>query len=380
MKICYIGHSYYPGNVPFYVHTQLLAQLGCEVHAIARRRADEPVNEAVENVQVHRILDDTVQILKPLAMRRYLKSIHAVLSQIDDVDIVHVTNNVGASLLPLLYREESSRWILEIRSPPLHKKWRTMVSNLRVRMESRAFDAILVHARAVGEDIFGTWRHDLIELPIGADFEHFKPYRNHELRRSLGLPDDALVLVYSGSMSSLRQLSRLIHGFQLALSRIPSLYLLMVGAGNDKENLQHLAQALGIAQHVLFVGYVTYADMPAYLQCADIGIGYVPITPWYDKAPVLKTIESLATGLPTIATKTLGNQEYIIQGKNGLLSDDTPLALAESIISICTRAEVRESSKLVARNSVEKFDFRRIVRETLYPTYCELRQQKENNE
>ncbi|RIK38576.1 MAG: hypothetical protein DCC55_20700 [Chloroflexi bacterium] len=370
MKICYIGHGPYPHNVPFYVHTQLLGELGCEVHAIAWHRPGDPVVEKVGTVCVHRLPEGVVSSASsPSAIARFVRAVREILLTIDQVDLVHVSAGIGVSLLPLLLRKRIPHWVLEIRSPPLHGGVRVLLSRLRMRAEAMFFDRIFVHARAVADDIFGDGAHKMIELPIGVDFEHFRPGANDELRTTLGLSKTELVLVYSGSISTLRQLDRLLAGFALACHSLPNLHLLMLGEGDDAERLRQLANQLGIAGRVHFLGFVPYAKVPQQLHVADIGLGYVPMTAWYENAPVLKTMEFLASGLPTIATATQGNQHYIRHGENGLLVDDTPEAIAASIIMLGQDPQLRAKFRAVACGSIRQYDFRTIVRTVLLPAY-----------
>lgn len=373
MKICYIQQGFYPENVPFYVHTQLLAALECEVHAIARRRPGELQEETVNQVQVHRLLECSTQTyLSKSSTYRFLQAARHVLSDLDDISIVHINNFFGASLLPITNRKKGSKWVLDIRSPALHGRWRSTLSNFRTRQESRIFDATMVHAKAVGVDIFGEDESQFVELPIGVDFSHFKPGRNHELRKRLKIQKDDWALIYSGKISVLRQLDNLLKGFHQAHLRLGRLHLIMVGTGDNVEHLKELSKRLAIEERVHFIGFIPYPEMPSILQAADIGLGYVPQTPWYDKAPVLKTLESLATGLPTIATATQGNSEYITNRENGLLVMDSPDEIADSISDLITDVALQKKFQSVARISIEHFNFVEIVRNILYKTYVDL--------
>ncbi len=369
MKIGYIYPSFYPGNVPFYVHTQKLAELGCQVHAIAIRREDERPHEIIGQVQVERVPtrltpDDRYRS----SFASFLLSAHHVLSQDNDWDIIHVANIPGSSLLPLLAQRNEYGWVLDIRSPPLHKKSRALISKLRIRLESRAFDETFAHSLAVGEAIFGLGSTRFVELPIGVDFDHFRPGTNTEVRLRLGVAPDQKILIYTGVIRPKRRLDKLLAGFQQADQQVGGLHLLVVGEGPDRQRLQDLAQEMGIAERVHFVGVVPYDQMPRYLWAADIGLGYVPMTPMFDKAPVLKTLESLAAGLPTIATATEGNQAYITNRRNGLLVEDSPEAIADGITELCRNDDLYR--KLAnAGASIREYDWARIVEDVLLSTY-----------
>lgn len=245
------------------------------------------------------------------------------------------------------------------------------MSNYRIRLESRSFATALVHAQEVAEDIFGSDNGSFVELPIGVDFDHFRPGTNPALRQALGIRPDEILFIYTGSLMPIRQLDQLVLGFHQAQQKAHKIHLMLVGDGLAVPQLQEMASSLGISSRVHFQGFVTYDDMPQYMQAADVGIGYVPMVPWYDKAPVLKTMESMASGLPTIATATRGNQAYINDGVDGLLVEDSPEALSRAMITLATDSELR-SRFSQGRQAIDSYQWKRIVAEILNPTYEKL--------
>jgi glycosyltransferase involved in cell wall biosynthesis len=262
-------------------------------------------------------------------------------------------------------------WVLEIQSPPLHAGWRSTVSNYRIRLDARSFTITLDHDQDVAEDIFGTQNGRFVELPIGVDFDHFRPGKNPKLRQKLGIDPNEIVFVYTGTFKPVRRLHRVVHAFHLALQSIPNLHLLFVGEGIDVPRLKETAKSLGIAPQIHFTGLVSYENMPAAMHAADIGLGYVPQDPWFDKAPVLKTMESLASGLPTIATATRGNQKYIKNGVNGMLVEDKPNDLAAAMIKLALDEDLRTQFSN-GREFINAYQWKRIVSDILNPTYERL--------
>jgi glycosyltransferase involved in cell wall biosynthesis len=184
------------------------------------------------------------------------------------------------------------------------------------------------------------------------------------------LPDEIL-FIYTGSIMPIRQLDKLLHGFSLAQRAEKNLHLLFVGTGLAMAQLKELATTLDVDSRVHFAGLVAYEEIPGYMHAADIGLGYVPMVTSFDKAPVLKTMESLASGLPTIATATLGNQLYIKDGVNGLLVQDTPEALAQAMCKLATNATLRSQFEN-GREFIDAYQWQRIVGDVLNPTYERL--------
>jgi glycosyltransferase involved in cell wall biosynthesis len=374
MKICYIAPKFYGGNIPFFEYTQGLAAYGHQVHVLVPGREGEADLERVGGVTVERIAADHSARQQDFrfSFLHFLYSAHCALARHPDWDIITVRNLPGVSLLPRFHRKQrTAKWVLEIMSPPLHANWRTIVSNYRIRFEARSFAEVLVHAQAVGEDIFGGRNGRFVELPIGVDFDHFCPGKNPDLRQALEILPDEILFIYTGSIMPIRQLDKLLHGFSLAQRAEKNLHLLFVGTGLAMAQLKELATTLDVDSRVHFAGLVAYEEIPGYMHAADIGLGYVPMVTSFDKAPVLKTMESLASGLPTIATATLGNQLYIKDGVNGLLVQDTPEALAQAMCKLATNATLRSQFEN-GREFIDAYQWQRIVGDVLNPTYERL--------
>lgn len=370
MKIAYVCYNPYPGNAPFFVHTQKLAESGCDVVAFALKRPGEPPSERLGDVQVERIAPYEPEASQKTTIPRFLLQAKRALDSHETFDIVHATNLIGISLLPILSRRQATGWVFEIRSPPLYGAWRAAISNLRTRAESSAFDLTLVHAQAVGMAIFSDNRQ-FEEVPIGVDLEHFALGRNVQLRSELGLSDDDLVALYVGTISKQRSLWNMLEAFAKAADQVSHLHLLVLGWPEHAwlTEMQPHIHELGLADKVHYCGYHPYSDMPQYFQAADIGLGFVPITPWYDKAPVLKTMEYLAAGLPVVATATEGNALYITHEENGLLVGDTPEAFAAGIVKVATDSSLRNRFKGAARESIRPYSWQTIVSDKLLPAY-----------
>ena len=380
MKICYICPNYYKGEVPFYEYTQGLARLGHEVHAVVTRREGEPRFEQVNGVSVERIAPDHSSSYDgyQFSFLQFLMKSRQAIDRQNNWDVINLRNLPGVSLLPRVYnRDQGGSWVLEIQSPPLHQGWRSTLSNYRIRFEASAFSTTLVHAQVVAEEIFGSGSGRFVELPIGVDFNHFRPGKNPSLRQDLGVSPDEILFIYTGAIMPIRQLDRLVLGFDQALQTMGNLHLLLVGDGLAVPELQELVSSLDLASHVHFLGRISYDDMPETMQAADVGLGYVPMVPWYDKAPVLKTMESMASGLPTIATATEGNRAYIEDGIDGLLVDDTPEALSQAMIKLADNNDLRLKFSR-GRQAIDSFRWTRIVENILEPTYQQIVEKRQS--
>jgi glycosyltransferase involved in cell wall biosynthesis len=158
----------------------------------------------------------------------------------------------------------------------------------------------------------------------GIDLHAFSSCNHSINRNSIGLQEDDFVLVFSGRVTAEKGIMQLIEAMTL-LQDLPRIKLLVIGSsfyGND-DNENSFAKALrGKAAHlsdrIIFTGFIPYAQMPNYLQIADIAV--IPSV-WDDPFPTT-VLEAQATGLPIISTRRGGIPEQVTEESAILLDTD----------------------------------------------------------
>jgi len=76
---------------------------------------------------------------------------------------------------------------------------------------------------------------------------------------------------------------------------------ILIGKGPAMESLQQLARELGIADHVLFTGWVDYEQVPRYLAATDICVVPDPSNEYNDHSTIVKVMEYMAQAKPVVA-------------------------------------------------------------------------------
>ncbi len=135
-------------------------------------------------------------------------------------------------------------------------------------------------------------------IPNGVDVAHFT--------RPQARPDDlprSPVAVYVGSLHE----SRLDIELVLDLARsVPELSVALVGP----DSLDHTArERLRTNPRITLTGARPYADVPAYLQHADVIVVPHIVSPFTESLDPVKAYECLAVGRPTVATPVAGFRE-----------------------------------------------------------------------
>jgi glycosyltransferase involved in cell wall biosynthesis len=180
----------------------------------------------------------------------------------------------------------------------------------------------------------------------GIDLSPFRTaLRRSEVRASLGIGDDALVFVIVANLIPYKGHRDLIAAFGRAHARLPGNWRLLVVGRDDGvgAGLREQASALGIGDHLVFLG--PRRDVPDLLRSADVGI-----LSSHQEGFSNAILESMAAGLPTIATNVGGNPEAVIDGETGLIvaphdADGMSAAIERLAADAGLRARLGEASR-----------------------------------
>ncbi len=177
-------------------------------------------------------------------------------------------------------------------------------------------------------------------LRNGVDTERFAPQPRDVARRRLGLREDGRYLLMVGNLVELKG-----HAIAIeALASLPEVELLCVGAGPEQAALQALAQRLGLAQRVHFVGQVGQGDLKWWYSVADALALCSSREGWPN---VL--LESMACGTPVLATRVGGAPEVVSTPAAGrLLERRDARALADAWHGLMAEPPTRAATRQYA--------------------------------
>lgn len=102
---------------------------------------------------------------------------------------------------------------------------------------------------------------------MGVDEKVF--VRVEKAKEKLGLQEKKVIL-YVGRLSEEKGLEYLIQAIPHILKKVTNCSVLIVGDGNKREELEHLAKRLKIQESILFIGSVPHKQLPLYYSAADV--------------------------------------------------------------------------------------------------------------
>jgi glycosyltransferase involved in cell wall biosynthesis len=134
------------------------------------------------------------------------------------------------------------------------------------------------------------------------------------VRLPMGIPAGALVIGTVGRLVEVKQQNRLIEAYAALRSRgrHANTWLLIVGDGPERQNLEKLACELGVADRTVFTGYCPKPQK--LLRAMDL----FALTSRHEGLP-LALLEAWASGLPVVSTSVGAIPQTVIHGINGML-------------------------------------------------------------
>jgi glycosyltransferase involved in cell wall biosynthesis len=190
-------------------------------------------------------------------------------------------------------------------------------------------------------------------VPLGIDLDHF----------AAATPALSCTGRLVGSVARLAPQKGqriLLDAVPLVLRRHPDARFVLVGDGELRDELEHQAHRLGIADSVLFTGART--DVPELLASFSVFA-----LPSYFEGLCLAVLEAQAAGVPVVATPVGGVRETVVPGETGMRCDPgDPVSLADGIARLLDDPdEARRLADEALRRVRERFGIERMVAETI---------------
>jgi glycosyltransferase involved in cell wall biosynthesis len=190
----------------------------------------------------------------------------------------------------------------------------------------------------------GVPRSRIIVLRNGVDLDRFHPIDRGAARNTLGIVRPTLASV--GHLVERKGHHHVIR----ALTQLPGMDLMIVGAGQERNSLEQLAVRLGVRDRVRFVGAVDQDQLCLIYNAIDALVLASSREGW---ANVL--LESMACGTPVVASAVWGTPEVVAAPEAGVLMpslDATGVALGvDQLFSALPR-------RIDTRRYAEGFDWK----------------------
>lgn len=209
-----------------------------------------------------------------------------------------------------------------------------------IRWAARRAQGLITVCHALKEVLVGLGipPEQVMVLRNGVDLERFRPLEREGLRARLGLTRRTMLAV--GHLIERKGYPLVIQ----ALAQLPEVDLLIVGEGEARQALGQLAETLGVAPRIRWLGAVSQELLPEYYNAADLLVLASSREGW---ANVL--LEAMACGTPVIASPVWGTPEIVTDPAAGVLMTEISVAaLLEAHARLLANHPTREQTRRFA--------------------------------
>ena len=258
---------------------------------------------------------------------------------------------MGCSFLLLFLRNA----VLDVRTMSVSRsRWYRAISDLVLNFEAFFFPSVSVLSE--GMKLKFIYRKNISVIPLGG------PKFDYQEKSS-----DKMSVLYVGTLKGRSILStvKAFHKFLIKNPERPARYDI-VARGDSHQELKILKYINQHALHdyVSFHGEVNFPELTAYYLHANVGLSYIPITPYYDHQPPTKTFEYLLSGMYVIATATSENCR-VINSVNGCLIGDKIEDIANAFQSTSIKMPSINHIKIHKESEIYSWDA--IIQNNLLP-------------
>jgi glycosyltransferase involved in cell wall biosynthesis len=293
-----------------------------------------------------------------------------------DPDVVHVFKPIGYSGLAGLYLRWFSRRALVLDTDdwegtggwsdvnPYPALWKR-VFDWQERWLARHADAVTVVSRTLQTQVwgFGVDPARVFYLPNGPDAgwrrrPQVDARRIAAIRARLGV-NDAPFALYLGHIPHGSDLDLALDALARLRDQLPEARIVVAGVGDGLPRLKAYAQTVGVADRVLFPGWIEHDQTDAYLAAADAAINPYRDTLINRSKCAGKVIAAMAMGKAMVTSRVGENLAYIQDGHSGLLTEPgDPGDLARALRAVLSdRNWAAELGRNARKRIWEKFDW-----------------------
>ncbi|MCX7627876.1 MAG: glycosyltransferase [Methylophilaceae bacterium] len=148
-------------------------------------------------------------------------------------------------------------------------------------------------------------------IPTGLEPERFEPGNRARFRARYGIPAQRPVLLYVGRVAYEKNIGFLLHVLKRVCAQVPDALLLIAGEGPARSDLERQSRDLGLADHVMFLGYL---DRHTELNdCYRAGDVFVFSSRTETQGLVL--LEAMAQAVPVVSFAEMGTQDVLREGE-----------------------------------------------------------------
>ena len=246
---------------------------------------------------------------------------------------------------------------------------RASESEPRERIEAeqrlvRGLDCIVAateHERRLLMQIYRVPASRVAVVPLGVDLDQFQPRSQAEARAALGIDADERMVLAIGRIEPLKGFDILIRAIAQLSDRRGAVLSIIGGderASREIAALRAVAEEVGVADAVRFLGPRPHEALPAYYNAADV----VAVPSFYESFGLV-AVEAMASGVPVVASRVGGLASTVADGRTGyLIPWRCPEPFAEKIELLLRNQELARALGRAAAERMRSYSWAEVAR------------------
>ena len=201
------------------------------------------------------------------------------------------------------------------------------------------------------QELYGVSSRRLHIIPLGIDWER---WQTHLSKASQSRKRPPTILCVAKQYPR-KGIADLIRAFAKILTELSQTHLCLVGGGPEFEANRTLAQNLGIAAKIDFIGDVNDdAVLAGYYRNADVFC-----LPSYHETFGIAFVEAMAAGLPVVAYRTTAVPEVVDESAGILVEPENIDRLAQNLVTLFFDAKLRRKMGRAGQTHARKFTWKK---------------------
>ena len=339
-------------------YLKMFKEMGWETAVAARNDYENPADCVIPYCDIYYNIPFERNPLKPGNLKAY-KELKHIIDE-GEYDIVHCHTPVGAMLTRLAAKQARKKgtkvfytahgfhfykgapainWILYY---PV-EKWLSRYTDVLITINKEDYERAKTFKAGKVCYVPG----------VGIDLKKFNAgyVIKEQKRKEIGVSADDFVLLSVGELIPRKNHEVVIRALSVLkqMDKLNHIEYVICGRGAYETDLRKLAEGLDVADHVHFLGYRN--DISEICNCADLFV----FMSHQEGLPVA-LMEAMACGLPAVCLNIRGNTDLIEDGITGLLANNTPEEVAESISEMKNDTALRNRVASAALQKIKQFD------------------------
>ncbi|HLF13001.1 MAG TPA: glycosyltransferase, partial [Gammaproteobacteria bacterium] len=233
---------------------------------------------------------------------------------------------------------------------PLAPRWALQAAARTIsRRQCDAVDAVVAPSQQMAAVLQGYGvRTPIKVIPTGLDLSEFVAGDGAAFRSTYGIDPARPVMLLVGRVAHEKNIGFVLRVLAQVRKSIGDVLLVIAGEGPALESLQRDVRRAGLADHVLFVGYLDRRG--ALLDCYRAANVFVFASRTETQGLVL--LEALALGVPVVSTAVLGTKEVLANARGAIIVDEDAETFARAVAEVLREPELQRSLAQDARSYV----------------------------